>query len=57
MKCAVYRPDTGEILRTVLCGAGQMEAQARDGEAVCEVSAGVRDDTHRIVDGRAVEKE
>ena len=57
MKCAVYRPETGEIMRTVLCAPGQMEVQARGGEAVCEVAAEVRDDTHRIVDGRAVEKE
>ncbi|CCC99352.1 hypothetical protein FBZ85_11645 [Azospirillum brasilense] len=57
MRYAVYRPDTGEILRTGYCGRSAMEAQARTGEAATEVAPDVSDETHRIVDGQAVEKE
>lgn len=57
MRYAVYLPGTGEILRTGYCAPASMAAQARPGEAVADVAADVSDDTHRIVDGQAVEKE
>lgn len=57
MRCAVYQIETGEILRIVVCPARSMSAQSGPGEAACEVAADVQDDTHRIVDGQAVEKE
>lgn len=56
MRYAVYVPKTGEILRTGLCPAGSMDSQAQPGEAVLEVGAEVRDDTHKIVNGQAMPK-
>ncbi|WP_160174803.1 hypothetical protein [Azospirillum argentinense] len=57
IRYAVYMPDTGQILRTGFCAPDAAPLQAGPGEAVTEVPANVTDETHRIMDGQAVEKE
>ena len=54
MKIAVYRVDTGAILRVVKCNPDDCDLQAGDGEAWVECDDHF-DHTHKIVDGAIVE--